>query len=127
MLAEAEVVLQVPVVDLERALEFYTHVLGLKRYDMPSLGGIALLGAGHTQLMLYQREATTADHAIAAFVVDDLDATVDSLTQRGVVFENYVLSDLVATDERGIATMGPAKAAWFKDTEGNILALNNKL
>lgn len=127
MLAESSLVLQIPVVDLERALDFYVGVLGLARYEMPELSGIALLGAGGTQIMLYQREATRADHTIAAFVVDDLEGTVDTLAGKGVVFEHYQLNDMVSTNEKGIATMGPAQAAWFKDTEGNLLALNNKL
>ncbi|MEO0815024.1 MAG: VOC family protein [Myxococcota bacterium] len=127
MLAESSLVLQIPVVDLERALDFYVGVLGLARYEMPELSGIALLGAGGTQVMLYQRPPTKADHAIAAFVVEDLPMTVEQLSEKGVVFEQYDLNDLVSTDERGIATMGPAQAAWFKDTEGNLLALNNKL
>ncbi|MEM6730586.1 MAG: VOC family protein [Myxococcota bacterium] len=127
MLADSILVLQIPVVDLERALDFYVGVLGLVRYEMPELAGIALLGAGGSQIMLYQREATKADHTIAAFVVENLEATVDALTAKGVKFEQYQLNDLVSTNEKGIAQMGPAQAAWFKDSEGNILALNNKL
>lgn len=129
MLQDTTVVLQIPVVDLERALDFYVGVLGLTRFEMPELSGIALLGLGSTQLMLYQRAQTKADHTIAAFVIDgpDIEATVDALTAKGVEFEQYELNDLVRTNEKGIAQMGPAQAAWFRDTEGNILALNNRL
>lgn len=127
VLNESSLMLQIPVVDLERALDFYVGVLGLIRYEMPELSGVALLGVGEQQVMLYQREPTRADHAIAAFVVDDLETTVSALTAKGVEFERYQLGDLVHTDERGIAQMGPAQAAWFKDPEGNLLALNNRL
>ncbi|MEM6531745.1 MAG: VOC family protein [Myxococcota bacterium] len=129
MLQDTTVVLQIPVVDLERALDFYVGVLGLNRFEMPELSGIALLGVGGTQVMLYQRAQTKADHTIAAFVVDgpDIEPTVDALTAKGVEFEQYELNDLVRTNAKGIAQMGPAQAAWFRDTEGNILALNNKL
>jgi hypothetical protein len=55
-------------------------------------------------------------------VVDDIEAVVDALRKRGVVFEQYDMPGM-KTDERGIATLGPGKSAWFKDTEGNILSI----
>jgi hypothetical protein len=61
---------------------------------------------------------TKADHTVAEFAVDDVAEAVEALRNRGVVFERYSV-----TDERGIATMGRIKAAWFKDTENNILAV----
>lgn len=127
MLSDATLMLQIPVVDLERALDFYVGVLGLARYETPELEGVALLGVNGCQVMLYEREATRADHAIAAFVVEDLAAAAAALRARGVTFEHYTLSNGIATDEDGIARMGPAEVAWFQDSEGNLLTLNNKL
>jgi hypothetical protein len=74
-------------------------------------------------LALYPRDTLTkADHTVAGWVVDDIEAVVDALIKRGVVFEQYDMPGM-KTDERGIATLGPGKSAWFKDTEGNILSI----
>ncbi len=58
----------------------------------------------------------------ATFAVENIEKTVDELSARGVKFEQYDMGD-IKTDARGIATIGTNKSAWFKDTEGNILAL----
>ena len=77
-----------------------------------------------TRLYLYQRDtATKADHTVAGWEVENIEEVVEALRERGVVFEQYDLPGL-KTDERGIATSGPVKSAWFKDTEGNILAIS---
>jgi hypothetical protein len=57
--------------------------------------------------------------------VDDIEREVAELKKRGVEFEEYDLPDMKTKD--GIATAGGAKAAWFKDTEGNTLALVQSL
>lgn len=76
-----------------------------------------------TQLYLYQRDtATKADHTVAGWKVDNIEEVVQALRERGVVFEQYDLPGL-KTDWPGIATIGPSKSAWFKDTEGNILSI----
>jgi predicted enzyme related to lactoylglutathione lyase len=123
MLGSSPVVATLPAVDINRAVKFYSQVLGLKRVEMPAPGDAALFEAGQgTQIFIYQREATKAEHTAATFAVDDIDEVVDGLIDRGVVFEQYDFGD-IKTDERGIATMGSNKSAWFKDTEGNIIAV----
>lgn len=83
----------------------------------------ALFEAGRgSQLYLYQRAPTKADHTAATFTVENIEQVVDDLAARGVVFEQYDMGEL-KTDARGIATFGPIKSAWFKDTEGNILGI----
>ena len=127
MLGNAPIHTQIPVEDLARARKFYEEKLGLKavRDEMP---GVLFLEAGeNTSIMLYQRARTLADHTVAGFVVEDIDGTVKALAARGITFEQYDLPGGIRTNELGIASMGPARAAWFKDTEGNILALANKL
>jgi hypothetical protein len=64
-----------------------------------------------------------ADHTVAWWKVDNIEEVARALRERGVVFEQYDLPGL-KTDERGIATIGPTKSAWFKDSEGNILAIS---
>ncbi len=111
-----------PVVDLERAKRFYREKFGLKvvRED-PSPG--ALLEAGGSQLYLYKRAATKADHTVAAFTVEDVEATTKDLRGKGVKFEEYNLPELKTVN--GIFSMNGYRVAWFKDSEGNIVAISN--
>ena len=123
MLTNAPVHSTLPVVDLDRAKRFYEEKLGLKviRTD-PSPGAVLQAGQG-TQLYIYQRAATKADHTAASFTVKDVEATVKELKTKGVVFEDIDTPSFKTVD--GIATMGELKGAWFKDTEGNILGVSN--
>jgi catechol 2,3-dioxygenase-like lactoylglutathione lyase family enzyme len=122
MLADSRVTAILPAVDLARAKEFYEKKLGLLPIDAPVAGAMFKGGQG-TVLALYQRDAPTkADHTVAGWVVDDIEAVVDTLRRQGVVFEQYDMPGM-KTDKRGIATLGSTKSAWFKDTEGNILSI----
>jgi catechol 2,3-dioxygenase-like lactoylglutathione lyase family enzyme len=116
-----------PVVDLERAKKFYEGTLGLKVIlEDPSPGALLQAEEG-TTLYIYQRAATKADHTVAGLKVKDVEATVKELRGKGVVFDDIDVPGLKTVE--GIATMttpaGEFKVAWFKDTEGNILALGN--
>ena len=125
--ASGELYPTIPVVALARAVAFYRDKLGLSVVsdEMP---GIALLtNAAGNKVMLFERPPSVADHALAAFVVDDIEAEVDALTAVDVIFEQYELGPGLVTDERGILSMGPAKAAWFRDSEGNLLSIHNRL
>jgi catechol 2,3-dioxygenase-like lactoylglutathione lyase family enzyme len=121
MLTNARTATTLPVENLERAKAFYTDKLGLKTStDVP---GGAMLEAGEGQrIMLYQRERTKADHTVIGFEVENVEMEVKELRGRGIVFEEYDRPDLKTVDS--IATLGTWKAAWFKDTEGNILSIN---
>ncbi len=122
MLASFPVVTSMPAVDIARARRFYTETLGLKPVQIPVPDG-ALFEAGKgSQIYLYQRGPTKADHTAATFTVENIEQVVDDLTARGVHFEQYDMGEL-KTDARGIATFGPSKSAWFKDSEGNILGI----
>ena len=123
MLTNVPVHPTLPVVDLARAKKFYEEKLGLKviRTD-PSPGAVLQAGEG-TNLYIYQRAATKADHTTASFTVSDVEATVKELKVKGVVFEDIDTPSFKTVD--GIFTMGDIKGAWFKDTEGNTLAVTN--
>ena len=116
-----------PVVDLERAIKFYRDKLGLKllKAESPTetFAGAILEAGDGTIVYLYTRGATKADHTAAEFKVKDFDAVMQSLRSRGVVFEEYDMPNLKTVN--GVATWGDTKSAWFKDTEGNILAISN--
>ncbi len=123
MLTDAAVHPTLPVVDLERARKFYEEKLGLKviRTD-PSPGAILQAGE-NTVLYIYQRAATKADHTAASFTVTDVEAKVKELKAKGVVFQDIDTPSFKTVDS--IFTMGEVKGAWFKDTEGNTLAVTN--
>ena len=123
MLGNVSVAPTLPVVDMERAKRFYHEKLGLKVLNESPAGTVFECGNG-TTLLIYQRGATKADHTAAGFQFTDsaaFDAAVSGLKDLGVVFEDYDMPDIKTVD--GIATMGPLKGAWLKDTEGNILGL----
>jgi predicted enzyme related to lactoylglutathione lyase len=121
MLGTYEVAVTMPAVDIERAVNFYTEILGLKLLDHTR--GAATFEAGkETKIFMYQREGTKAEHTAATFYVPDLERVVDGLIEKGVTFEQYDFGE-IKTDERGIAENPAGKGAWLTDPEGNILAL----
>jgi len=124
MLTGSPIVAVLPATDLDRARRFYEDKLGLRvlRYDPGDQGILFECGLG-TRMYLYQRaEATKAEHTVAMFAVEDVEQAVDDLTAAGITFEQYDLPGL-KTDERGIVEMEGERTAWFKDPEGNIVAV----
>ena len=114
-----------PVVDPERARDFYARVLGLKDLG-PSGDGKYLFEIQSGFLALLQKpHRTKAEHTALSFEVPDAAAAVASLAARGVVFEDYDLPGLKTVDK--VCILGSEKAAWFKDTEGNILCIHENL
>lgn len=123
VLSTSPVTAVLPAIDIERAESFYRDVLGLETEHYPGLSGYFGARAGDgTSILVYEREGTKAEHTVAEFAVKDLASAVRELRERGVVFEEYDLPGLKTVD--GIATMGTARTAWFKDTEGNIIAVS---
>jgi catechol 2,3-dioxygenase-like lactoylglutathione lyase family enzyme len=124
MLTNAPVAPTLPAVDLARARKFYEGVLGL-RVSRATKDTVWYDSGNGTNLLLYARGATKADHTAAGFLVDDVEKTVSDLRKRGVIFEEYDLPGMKTVD--GIAIVDDQKSAWFKDTEGNILAVAESL
>ena len=127
MLSNKAVYATLPAVDIKRARKFYEETLGLNiAMEDPSPGFMVMAGEG-TMFYVYQRAATKADNTVLEFKVDDVEAEVMQLKNKGVKFEEYDIPSMGIKTVNGIATMGFAmgqeKAAWFKDSEGNILAL----
>ena len=121
MLSQLEAAAVLPAKDLKRARSFYKGKLGLEpaeeregelRYRTP---------AGAAVLMYETENAGTAKNTALLWVTPDVQAEVAKLRQAGVVFEEYDLPGLKTED--GIATTGEERAAWFKDSEGNILCV----
>jgi catechol 2,3-dioxygenase-like lactoylglutathione lyase family enzyme len=120
MLGTSMVVATIPVTDLDRAKRFYQEALGLRfLWDNPASVRFGC-GAG-TQLSIFRRGPSTADHTLSHFEVSDIEATVLGLEERGVTFVDYEDGPLQTTGH--IARMGPARGAWFRDPDGNVLGL----
>lgn len=113
-----------PVVDLERAKKFYQEKLGFKvTQEDPSPGANLKSPDCDCYVYLYQRARTKADHTVMALTVDDVEETMRELKRKGVKFEEYDMPNLKTVN--GIFKMNDYRSAWFKDTEGNILAISN--
>jgi catechol 2,3-dioxygenase-like lactoylglutathione lyase family enzyme len=125
MLKDQPVGAVLPAADLARARDFYRDKLGLEP-DNPDAGDNLryTCGAG-SGFMLYQTSnAGTAKNTQLGWTVTDLPATVAELRAAGVVFEDYDFPGLKTED--GVATLPDGgSAAWFLDSEGNILNLNS--
>jgi len=120
MLGSSMLVATVPVTDLDRARHFYTESLGLSLlWENPA--SVRLDCGGGSQLSIFRRGPSTADHTLAHFEVADIEATVRDLEGRGVTFLDYAEGPLQTTGH--IAQLGPARAAWFRDPDGNTLGL----
>jgi catechol 2,3-dioxygenase-like lactoylglutathione lyase family enzyme len=125
MLNKFKVTPTLPAVDLKRAREFYVGKLGLKVVKEDPSPAITLEAGKGTMLYIYQRGATKADHTVAEFTVDDVESEVKELKTKGVKFEEYDMPSMGIKTVNGVATMDGVKAAWFKDTEGNILGISS--
>ncbi len=116
-----------PAADLERAKAWYSEKLGLQPVEEDEYAG-AYYETGGAGFLLYQSEFAGTNRATAAsFFVDDFDETIDFLRGNGVVFEEVDFGDMGKTVDGVISTPdGSQKGAWFKDSEGNIIAVTKR-
>jgi catechol 2,3-dioxygenase-like lactoylglutathione lyase family enzyme len=111
----------IPASDLARARAWYADKLGFTSGQEEAQAVLYRSGEDRLFLLFYSTAAGTAQHQLAAWVVEDLEAEVAELRRRGVEFEEYDQPGLRTVD--GIARTPVGKAAWFKDSEGNILTI----
>jgi catechol 2,3-dioxygenase-like lactoylglutathione lyase family enzyme len=105
--------------DIQKAKQFYGETLGLRVSEQN--GMLTLHIAGDRDTLVYPKEDhTPAAFTILNFPVEDVDRTVEELTERGVRFERYEGFD---QDEKGVFRGGGPLIAWFKDPAGNILSV----
>ena len=125
MLQNQPIYAYIPARDVKRARRFYEEKIGLEpREDIGD--GVAYEFGEHTAAFLYDAgdSAGTSKASQAFWRVDDLEREVAELKSRGVVFEHYEPAEIGGMTMQGdIAEGYGTKAAWFKDTEGNIMAL----
>jgi predicted enzyme related to lactoylglutathione lyase len=124
MLKTASIRAYIPASDVSRARKFYEQTVGLVPKE--DYAGGVIYECGGTEVFLYLTpNAGTSKASQAYWQVVDVEAEVAELKARGVVFEEYDLPGV--TMRNSIATGGGARTAWFKDTEGNILAVSQRL
>jgi predicted enzyme related to lactoylglutathione lyase len=121
MLQQCPMFAYIPAIDVTRARRFYEEKIGL-RPAQEIAGGITYRFADGTACFLYPTpNAGTSKASQAFWQVTDIEREVAELKARGVVFEDF---DMPGTKSPGgVVTAGGAMAAWFKDSEGNIMAL----
>jgi predicted enzyme related to lactoylglutathione lyase len=124
MLSNAPIRAYVPASNVARARKFYEQLIGLK--PKQEYAGGVIYECGGAEVFLYPTpNAGTSKASQAYWSVTDVAAEVAELKSRGVKFEEYNMPGMKMTNS--IATAGGAKTAWFKDTEGNILAVSQRL
>jgi catechol 2,3-dioxygenase-like lactoylglutathione lyase family enzyme len=123
MLGGSRVAPTIPVRDPARSRDFYEGSLGLKLKQEMTDGGIEYECGGGTSLFTYPTEenAGKSPATLASFEVDDAPAAVGELRGKGVTFEEYDMPGLKTVE--GIAELAGSRGAWFKDPDGNILAV----
>ncbi|RDI31195.1 VOC family protein [Lentzea flaviverrucosa] len=123
MLTATRTTTMLPVEDPERAGRFYADMLGLKPITTAGDGTrIFALGQGDALGLRPAGKGAQSGHTVLSFEVPDLEGEIAELEGRGVRFEDYDLPDFKTTNH--IAVMGTERAAWFHDTEGNVLCLH---
>jgi catechol 2,3-dioxygenase-like lactoylglutathione lyase family enzyme len=129
MLETSDVAARIPAQDLERARSFYADKLGLTPSEERP-GGLRYLCGSGAFTLFQSAGAASGAHTQMAWEVDDIEAVVEELRRRGVVFEEYDLPGLKTVN--GIAEVAgnyPSRggvgerAVWFKDSEGNVLGI----
>jgi predicted enzyme related to lactoylglutathione lyase len=122
MLTESTITTMLPVTDSERAGHFYADSLGLKQAGKGEDGTLYFAaGAGAIGLRTMPAGAQSENTALT-FEVSDLPREISALESHGVTFQDFDVEGLKTVDH--IAELGNERAAWFTDSEGNVLCLH---
>ena len=125
MLCGLSVIATLPAADIERAKKFYADKLGLQPAETSSMGDLYYKCNGSMFTLYPSQYAGTAKNTAVGFETDDLERDMRELRSKGVVFEEYDMGELKTVN--GVATSPDEKGAWFKDSEGNIIAVVQRL
>ena len=124
MLKDSTVTAIVPATDLGRARSFYADKLGLTpSQEFP--GGLFYTTGPGTSFLLYETQFPSGDHTVARWHVDDVASEVAELRSRGVAFEHYDEMPGVEWDGDVASIGGLGNGAWFRDSEGNVLGIDD--
>lgn len=122
MLEDATVMAVIPVHSLSKAKVFYEKMLGLKPAEGARADREVIYSLGNSQLLVYETDVPDLGGATkATLIVKDLDKEMSDLVNHGVVFEDLDLPGLKTTNK--VAEDEHGRIAWFKDLEGNWIAL----
>lgn len=125
MLGDITITAVVAVKDIDAAKEFYEGKLGLVASGDDPDGIYYKCGDG--KLLVYKSQYAGTNQATGAgWSVDDLQAVVDGLKSKGVTFEQYDMPNVEREGDIHSYSGGEFKAAWFKDPDGNIFALDQR-
>jgi len=122
MLSDAKAFSGFAVDDIDAAMRFYGETLGLEVKVLDEQHGLVTIktAAGEEIFVYAKPDHAPANFTLLNFEVDDIDAAVDALAERGIGFERY---DDFDQDEKGIARGPGPQIAWFKDPAGNTLSV----
>ena len=121
MLQHSPMYSYIPAQDLDRARKFYETKLGFRAKQETAGGVVYEFGKGTACFLYPTPHAGTSRASQAFWEVEDIEREVAELKKRGVEFEEYDMPEMKLRNS--IYAGGGAKAAWFKDSEGNILAV----
>jgi catechol 2,3-dioxygenase-like lactoylglutathione lyase family enzyme len=112
--------------DLDRAIKFYSEKLGLSVRRLEGNMDSAFVEVGESdRLLLYKSSYKRGETTYASFLCEDVETAVRELRGKGVKFEEYDFPGLKTVN--GVATSGDMKTGWFRDSEGNILAISTEV
>ncbi len=106
--------------DIEKVRAFYSDTLGVRTTEENGLLTLHLAGGERPTLIYPKEDYAPATYTILNFPVEDVEAAVDALVDRGVAFDRY---EGAGQDEKGIMRGNGPDIAWFKDPAGNILSV----
>jgi len=123
MLKQVRAAAMLPAQDLERAKAFYRDKVGLTpTQERDPMGGLLFELSDGTGFAVFQSSGKpSGTHTQMALEVPDLEGAVKDLRARGLKFEEYDSPGLKTVN--GIADIAGTKVAWFKDSEGNLIAI----
>lgn len=125
MLTESTITTMLPVTDSERAGHFYADSLGLTRTGKGEDGTQYFAAAGGAIGLRPMPAGSQSENTALSFEVGDLEAEISALESHGVRFQDFEMEGLKTVDH--IAELGKERAAWFTDSEGNVLCLHQML
>jgi catechol 2,3-dioxygenase-like lactoylglutathione lyase family enzyme len=121
MLEDARAVAVIPVHDLDKARTFYEKMLGLRPAESMETGQELMYSVGETKLLVYRTHEELGGATKVTLIVDDLDKEMTDLRDHGITFEDFDIGDFKTSN--GVAEDEHGRSAWFKDLEGNWIAM----
>ena len=123
MLSDHPIAAMIPCSDLARAKTFYTDTLGFKVINEQDEG--VQFESGGVRFDIYPTRASGGTATVAGWIVPDVEAEMEDLRSRGVQFEDIDVPGIKTVS--GLAQMEGFKGGWFKDSEGNVLAVTEEI